>query len=589
MFTKKILLAGIAAGAFAIASSASALTISTVAGGTPVAGTETGGVATNAGSVYTIAAEVNTNPLASTAGQFASIITPNTKIPSGTYQVILTYSNATIAAAPTGTAIAATTAAGATGGASSANGDAGFSDTTTVGASTATLQLASGAVGSNTMTYNLQVNNPPGGTDVINSLFFAPALNVTAVPVGLTVQVINTASGQNIQFEPAAQSNIIAKGKAAFNIAINGAYPTPGLALQASNTAGAGTGAAGLTQILGGANAFKTISADSQIGQVYYTVNTGLYKNLNGQAVAATDVSGESVSVVGNLTGLNITEVGSGGAAGPAVPAAGGGAVVTAVYNGNVSATFNFGVGGNPNQTYSVAAIGGAGAPVLAPTGFAVAASLTLGAGFTSPPATTGYFEPLSTQGISYVIPWVNSASQGSGNSTLIRISNLDSTTFSQGATVYGILYNAATSPTFPGSVNVVKLGALGTPVNFVGTPNTPQTGVATGTLSSNELVINSTDLQNAFGSFTRGDLRLIIQSNAETAFSNAGVAQTQTVTQEGTASPTPPVANTAINPGASSILVKRVFVNASGGVSEMTVQPGDAVVPAPVTQSVQP
>jgi len=238
------------------------------------------------------------------------------------------------------------------------------------------------------------------------------------------------------------------------------------------------------------------------------------------------------------------------------------------------------------NSSYTISAVATSAldrAPQLAPTELPVSATLTLNAIYAAQPAFTGTFESLQTDGITYVVPWVTSNAFGqiTGSTSVVRISNIGTDIALRGGRVYGQLYNptniagvVTTSRSFNFGVlgglrqsdSLVAAGGVGASIGApiaVGAPGALGagqnyfSGIPANTAPA-ELIIGSVELQNAFGDFGRGDLRLTITDTSDLGTDNNSVAA---------------------NP--DSIVVKRIIRSANGSLTEMSVVAGGTgVVP---------
>lgn len=537
---KQILLAAAAVSAIAFAGSANAASLSYRAGTGAVVDTTIAGQ-------YLLARELNFGSgVTSTTGQFDTVIVFNgTGIPAGTYNFTVTYAGATFNAAQAATTV---TSAGTETNATNIAGSIGFQQVDIAGA---TLTLTSGgAVGSNTATYTLFV--PAGGN--VKSIAVAGALRVTGA-VTVTSNIINQTT--NTPFEPGFSSLPL--------INVNG-VGFASRVLGALDLTATTTGADEDTRIISNAGAFNQLAGVAtapgvtetgpfQVGQFQIAAATVagnlngfpgfttaatqpspvVYKDLTGTAVAIADVTSSSITVQGQLAGLTFSAAGAG---------------TFAVTSPTTQATNILNTTPAALTTVRVAPTSAAAnAPQLSPTALPVTTQLFLGTGFVNPAAVSGNFEQLQTDGFTYIVPWVSSATQAgaSGNQTIIRISNI----------------NPEINPTTNGAVYAQLIN----PVNAAAVTN-PGRAVRVGVLDANgELIINSATLEAAFGNFQRADIRLTITTVAATG-NNIPAA--------------------VAGVGASSIVVKRIIANAAGGLTEMTVLGDDgSVTNLPANQGV--
>lgn len=483
--TKKILLSAAAVAAVMAASPAFAGSISVRAG-----------AATTATTSYALASQLNFgNGITSAAGQFDVLYRTNADLGAGTYTVVLTYSGATFAAGVSGATLS--TGAGAP---TCADGQAaGFVDATGGTGGQVTMALTNGgAVGGNTLTYTLQI--PEGGR--VRELCFAPALNVTG-PVSVTAATINQVTTQPV--DPSVIAPIITTRSGFTAVA---APANPGPRILAGTTA---------------ATRFRTLSSNS-LGQLTFGPVANTYKDLIGTPVAQSDIVSMDLAVTGNLTGMTLTTS-------PATPVTqtASGATISASPAPTSPLTFN--VAADPNSTAA-----------LQPSQFRVSGSLGLSSAFSGPFAITARnLAAVSTEGLSYIIPWVSSATQsaGTGSRTVVRISRVG--TSGTGAST-GNVYAQINNPLRGSAVNgtYALVGTMG---------------------ASGEVVIDSSRFEQAFGDFGRADFRLVYTPSTGTGFTT----------------PNGPGGNApeAIN----NIIVKRVIAQPNGGVAEMDVVGVDGAV----------
>ena len=276
--------------------------------------------------------------------------------------------------------------------------------------------------------------------------------------------------------------------------------------------------AAAALSVLATAGAANAASITARAGTVGYAVAnlTGAvgtnspvaYKDLNGTVVSTADVTGANIVVTGSLTNLALAS-----------------SVGTATQSGNTATIV---LGAAPaDADISVAVVStAAGSAQLVPSAYTVSGSYTLGSAFAGPlPFSTAALETIDTEGLTYVVPWVSSATQGAstGSRTVVRISRVG-----EAVTEGGNVYAQVLNPT--------KGSAAGT-YALVGTLG-----------ASGELVLSSNSFEAAFGDFGRADIRLALTPAAGA------------------------VGYTGITPAASDIIVKRVIAQPNGGVSEMDV-----------------
>ena len=544
---KQLLLAAAAVSAIAFAGSANAASLSYRAGTGAITDTTVGGQ-------YLLARELNFGTgVTSTIGQFDTIVVFNgTGVPAGTYNFTLTYDTGATFNANVSTATV--TDAGSVN--ANVATDAGFVNTAGAVGSTLT-RTSGGTAGSNTVTYTLFV--PAGAT--VQSIAVAAPLRVTGA-VRATTNIINQTT--STAFEPGFSNlPLINNNGVGFATRINGALDI-----------GAGTTSADEdTRILEGAapNIFQTLTADTRVGQIQLaaatvagnlngfgaafggftgvgaSVSPVVFKDLNGTAVALSDVTSQSTTIQGLLSNLAFGSADAIVADAPANPVVGaivasgatvGTAVTPTAYNSITTAPGNL-------RNISVSLTGTAGpARQIAPTQLIATTQLFLGSAFVNPAAVTGAFEQLQSDGYTYIIPWVSSATQAgaSGNQTIIRISDIspEVTAGVAGGTTRGRVYAQLINPINPTAVTnsgrSVRLADLD---------------------ANGELIINSATLEAAFGNYQRADVRLVIA----------------TVDATGN---TIPNAAAGAGSGNSSIIVKRIIANAAGGLTEMSVVAGE-------------
>lgn len=496
---KNILLAAAALSVLATAGAANAASITI----------RTGAANTVSAAPYTLARELNYSAgIKSTAGQFDTVLTANQALAAGTYTINVSYSGATLNAGVSSAAIAAT--AGCV-----AGEDAGFVTQSGAGA-TMTLS-AGGSAGSNSVSYTLQV--PQGST--VTSVCFSPALNVTG-PVSVTASIINQVTGQPV--DPSVIQSVITNTTQGFAAAAVRDTTVTAIIAAAANAP---------------ANApkFRTLSADTTIGTISYAAATTVgalnaitgatadsaiaYKDLNGTAVATTDVTAGNFTVNGDFTGLTVS------AGGTALTKSGNSAAATLA--GPVA----------QSTAITLAPVGGANQPQINPSAYSVSGSFSLGTAFAAPlTLSSTALETVSTEGLTYVIPWVSSRTQGAstGSRTVIRISRIGSTVVN-GGNVYAQVLNPIRGSA---AGNWALVGTLG---------------------ASGEVVMSSDTLETAFGDFGRADIRLALTPNNGAGFSNS------------------------FEPlDANNIVVKRVISQPNGGVSEMSVVAVGANTPSDVS-----
>lgn len=543
--TKTLLLAAAAVTALVAAGSAQAGSLSARAGTAPVVVTPS--------APYRLARELNFGAgVASTVGQFDTIFTFNNPLTPGSYTVTLAYAGATITAAvpttpvnsPAGPTVGGTDTTNVLGfEVASANGGNGPSSLTVVNQTSTQVTLA------------LQI--PAGNT--VSAIYLSPALLVTG-PVSVTAAVTNQVTGQPI--DPSVIQQLITTNNQGVAIRIN-------RAITAADGNGFGAGAGLDTRVEEGSagNPFNTLLGATvgspgvgpfQIGQVDVDVAGGpnfptlaptapvgaVYRDLNGSALAFTDITSVTTSVTGIFTGLTVT----------ANDSAGGAIAASAITGTGTNRTIVAPGGANVGTTTTLIAptSAAATAPQISPTDFDVTATVTLSSAFTSPAPITGSFETLQTDGFSYIIPWVASQTMSgvSGNQSVIRVSNIRSDGSTPGGNVYVQVYNPSTGNAGLTAGRAVLAGTIGT---------------------TGELVLNSNSLQGLLGDFGRADLRLTVTTTAsDTNGANnlpAGVAGT----------------------GASTIVVKRLLATANGGLTEVEIVAGSpgSTANLPVNQGV--
>lgn len=542
---KQLLLAAAAVSAIAFAGTATAASLSYRAGAGAITDTTVGGQ-------YLLARELNFGTgVSSTIGQFDTIVVFNgAGVPAGTYNFTLTYDtgatfNANVSTATVTNAALAVNA--------NVTADVGFVNT--AGATGSTLTRSSGGTtGSNTVTYTLFV--PAGAT--VQSIAVAAPLRVTGA-VRATTNIINQTT--STAFEPGFSNlPLINNNGVGFATRINGALDIGAGTTQANED----------TRILEGGAApfFTTLTGDVRVGQVQLAAATAagdlngfgaafggftgaapspvVFKDLNGTAVALTDVTSQSTTIQGLLSNLAFASADAIVADAPASPVVGavtasGATVVTAPTNTahNLLTTSP----GNL-RNISVATTGVGATTQLAPTQLIATTQLFLGSAFINPAPVTGAFEQLQSDGYTYIIPWVSSATQAgaSGNQTIIRISDIspEVTAGVAGGTTRGRVYAQLINPINPAAVT-----------------NSGRSVRLTDLDANGELIINSATLEAAFGNYQRADVRLVIA----------------TVDATGN---TIPNAAAGAGAGNSSIIVKRIIANAAGGLTEMTVVAGE-------------
>lgn len=476
---KNILLAAAALSVLATAGAANAASISARAGT----------VAISPSTPYTLARELNySGGITSAAGVFDTIITANTALNAGTYTVNLSYSGATINAAVSTAAVVQTTAC-------TDGNAAGFESSAGAGA-TMTLS-AGGSQGSNSVSYTLQI---PAGAQV-SAVCFAPALNVSG-PVSVTASIVNQVTGQPV--DPSVIQSLVTTTTQGFRVA--------------------STADTIRTQVVANGGAFNQLGGDAALGVINVFANSApgaatvdgiagiAYKNLAGTPVALTDISSGTVTVNGSTANVNITVAGA-----------------ATTKSGNTSTASIAALPANGTLPVAiVAADTSATAPQIAPSSYRASGSFTLAPAFSAPLSfTNAALETVRTEGLTYVVPWVSSATQGAstGSRTVIRISRIGGSTVVNSGNVYAQL------------LNPIRGSAQSNDYALVGTLG-----------ASGEVVLSSDTFQNAFGDFGRGDIRLVLTPANGAGFS--GVAPLDT----------------------NNIVVKRVISQPNGGVSEMDV-----------------
>jgi hypothetical protein len=213
---------------------------------------------------------------------------------------------------------------------------------------------------------------------------------------------------------------------------------------------------------------------DNEIGEAVVTVDTTRFLGINSAAtIAATNFSGVSFDVVGDLENLDVDVNGTAVVEGSATPGEGT-ATITPAASG----------------TYTVS-VTEAGSDPIPGGAYQMRVRLTAGSTALVNPVATGLV-PLQTvtrEGAQYLIPWVASRTlaQTSTSNTVIRIANIGS------SAVGRVSAELVTSSTGVTSTTLVPL--------------------ATSISPRGEVVITSNSLQNAFGAdFGRGDIRLTVE-----------------------------------------------------------------------------
>lgn len=288
----------------------------------------------------------------------------------------------------------------------------------------------------------------------------------TANPIlaGIPVQLANQTTALNLATTFKTELGTGIDGGAASFLKVVQFRP----AFTVTTTADAVTTAATL------ASGFKTLTGDVKLGTVVVAVTAATAKGIDNTAAVAVgaDVTKADFKFVGNQTNKTVKLQYDGGD----VPYTGLLAVATPA------------VGPNPGV---ITAVTLNDQPIPAST-YTVATDLTLAAGYAVQP-TYGptSLQSITREGSTYLIPWVSSGtlSQASGNSTVIRISNIS------GAVAGAVSAELLTSSTnVPASTNLIPLAA----------------SIAKG----GEVVITGASLQTAFGAdFGRGDVRLTVES----------------------------------------------------------------------------
>jgi hypothetical protein len=562
--TKNYLLAAVAVTALIAAGSAQAGNLSGRAG--------TGAINATPTSPYKLARELNfPSGVAAAAGQFDLIYQFNAPLNPGSYTITVSYSGATITTPLPTTVVSAgaATAAGDRAASGAGQGPFGLYVSTRGGTENTTIAVTNQT--STQVTLSLFI--PAGNT--VDSIFLNPALLLTG-----NLQITAAANNQITAavVDAAVISTLITTNNQGFaaNVdrtitAADGtatAVPGAGAGLDTrieEGTAGApfntliGTTAAGGPYQIGQVNVAVagTAKFDEILGLT--TASTPVFRDLNGTAVALTDVTNATISTRGLFGNLTVT------AADSAAGAIATGAITTTAESNVIVAP-----GGAPVSTTTVS-IAPTGTPQIAPTDFDVSVQLALGTGFTSPAATPGSFESLQTDGFTYIIPWVASQTQSgiSGNQSVIRISNIRSDGSTAGGRVYAQVYNPTVNPQVANTAG--QVGTTGTAVPAASL--SAGRSVLVGTLgSTGELILSSQALETALGNFGRADIRLTITTVDTTGTSNTNVI---------------PVGGAGA--GASTIVVKRLIATANGGLTEVEVLAGSAtsVTNLPVNQGV--
>ena len=542
---KQLLLAAAAVSAIAVAGTANAASLSYRAGAGAVTDVTTGGQ-------YLLARELNFGAgVTSTTGQFDTVVVFNGGgVTPGTYNFTVTYTGATFNAAQATTTVTST---GTETNATNVTGSIGFQQTSVAGA---TLTLTSGGtVGSNTATYTLFV--PAGGA--VQSIAIAGAMRVTGAVI-VTSNIINQTT--NTPFEPGFSNlPLININGVGFATRINGALDIGAGTTQADED----------TRILEGAapNIFQTLTGDVRVGQIQLAAASAtgalngfgaafggftatnqspvVFKDLNGTAVSLADVTSQSTTIQGLLSNLTFTSADAAVADAPALPVVAAITASGATTGTSVTSTaFNL-ITNTPGnlRNISVGLTGTAGpARQIAPTQLIVTTQLFLGTGFVNPASVSGAFEQLQSDGFTYIIPWVSSATQAgaSGNQTIIRISDI----------APEVTNGTTTDTTVRGRVYAQLIN----PINPTAVTNSGRSVRLADLDANGELIINSATLEAAFGNYQRADVRLVIATTSATGntIPNSGVAGT----------------------GNNSIIVKRIIANAAGGLTEMDIVAGE-------------
>jgi len=239
-------------------------------------------------------------------------------------------------------------------------------------------------------------------------------------------------------------------------------------AFKVTTTADATTTAATL------ASGFKSLTADVALGTVVVAV-TANSKGIDDvtKVAANADVTKADFKFVGNQTAKTVSLKYDA----TAIP-------TTGLLSVNNPVTLNG----------AITAVAG-GDPIPAST-YTVDTTLTVASGFTAPAATGAQFlQSITREGTTYLIPWASSGTlaQSTGNSTVVRISNIGSGT--AGAVSAELL---SSSTGVAASTSLVQLSS----------------GIANG----GEVVITGASLETAIGSnFGRGDIRLTVEAQPST------------------------------------------------------------------------
>ena len=473
MIFKKLMLAGIAASAFAFASQADATSITAQigAGTAPtlkgadlsVSGPQGGGFTSRA--PYLLAQELNyTRGVTAARGQFDTVAALGGALAnSGTYSLTITYNGATL------------------------NGVSNMADLTFrdgLGNTITGIQVtpngstSSGNSGSSTATYTFTTNSTAtgtGGTGTAQQPSFidiAPAIIVkNGGAVTMTVSIVDNTT--QAPFSPDATAELIAPAQGFKLVVANNTTPLTYIPSASGYTTLSNNGTIG----------FVSLQANMLTG----ATNPNVYQDLAGTIISPTAaISTENITVSGDFS-----EVNAQGNNGATFGSPSGGSEFTSFAGPQTVSTVSGVIGANETITLVPNGTGGA----IPPSSYNATASVILNnttfGGSTISSTTGGALQTVNRQGYTVIVPWVASATQAaaSGAATTIRVSSINSSAAAgAGGDVYAELIN----------------GSAGT-----------RTGIAfMGRLASGgEVVVTSQLLENAFGNFTRGDIRITVDT----------------------------------------------------------------------------
>nr|WP_313427690.1 hypothetical protein [Brevundimonas diminuta] len=296
----------------------------------------------------------------------------------------------------------------------------------------------------------------------------------------VTVQASLTQGGLPVDNSPTATRTLV-QSRSAYTASVSGAVDGKGGATD--TPVNAADNADFPTQLALGTGstpfqAFRgTAEFDNVIGALGYVSVADTYADLSKTPLPTPAMD---VTVTGNFAGLTPTlatnDLGAGVVAATTVTAS--------------AATFAAVPAGRYNVLVAPTSAA-ANAPQLAggayTATFSSASSAPLAAGAIS---ASGALETIGLQGTNFVAPWVQSANPNFN--TVLRLSNSGAAT---GPVTLSLTSPAATpAATTCGAAQLAKLASI------------PANG---------ELSINSTDLTTCFGAFTRGDVRVTVQSQS--------------------------------------------------------------------------